>query len=131
MQAQSRAAAHARTEQPTKLSQPSAVESSITAPQVEPSAPQAEKKRSKRKHRAEDDIDRLFDEKLGKKVKKAALDKEATDGDAQEKKEDDVPSRKHKKDKSGEQQPDGLKDVLGAIKAAPKGEDGHRVKKKK
>lgn len=131
MQAQSRAAANARTEQPTRLSQAATVEASPSEPQVEPSTPPADMKRSKRKHRTEDDIDRLFDAQLGKKVKKAALDKEATDGGAQKKEEDDKSSRKHKKDKAGDQQPDGLRDVLGAIKAAPKGEDGHRVKKKK
>lgn len=82
--------------------------------------------KTKRKARPDNEIDQLFEEKLGKKVKRAELKTEApmkapeAEGDRQE---------KTKRRKIGGTDK-GLEDVLGAIKAAPKDEKRHHKKKK-
>lgn len=84
-------------------------------------------KYKKRKVRAEDEIDRLF-EKLGKKVKKAGL---AADTAADTTVQDGINQlrKKHRKLTLAETDK-GLEDVLGAIKVAPKVNSGHGHKKK-
>lgn len=87
-------------------------------------APPTDKK--KRKTRPEDEIDQLFEQKLGKKVKKAELKtEEPSQLEAVEVKKE---RKRHKKD--GEAKDRELEDVLGAIKAAPKDEKRHHKKKK-
>ncbi|GBE79200.1 Nucleolar protein [Sparassis crispa] len=79
----------------------------------------------KRKARPEDEIDALFDAALGKKVKKGRLGPtgsvpaQGQGGEVEQKRE----GQKEQVDKV-------LKDVLGAIKAAPKEEKGHSRKKR-
>lgn len=102
----------------------------VSDPQAEQPVPVTEKKRSKRKHRGEDEIDQLFEENLGKRVKKAALEKKTLDDSAEGRKEDSTFSGQGKNHKADGQR-DGLQDILGAIKAAPKRDEGHRSKKKK
>lgn len=102
----------------------------VSDPQAEQPAPVTEKKRSKRKRRGEDEIDQLFEENLGKKVKKAALEKKTPDDSAEGGKEDSTSSGTGKDHKTDGQR-GGLQDILGAIKAAPKRDEGHRSKKKK
>ncbi|KAK7696593.1 hypothetical protein QCA50_001251 [Cerrena zonata] len=85
--------------------------------------PTSKSEKRKRKHRPEDEIDELFDNTLGKKIKRAGLSGEVvtkTKSTSSDKmKVEDV------KDKS-------LKDILGAIQAAPKNDEkGHGKKKKR
>jgi nucleolar protein 9 len=75
------------------------------------------KKANKRKrYSREDEIDALFDSKIGKKVRRAALNSEGSN------------------EQGGAVHPEGvdvtLQSVLGAIKGAPD-HDGHRKKKRK
>ncbi|KAI0347012.1 ARM repeat-containing protein [Trametopsis cervina] len=85
------------------------------------------KHKKKRKARPDDEIEQLFESKLGKKPKKAALatltldPPPGTNSDAGDTKRRNV---------SADGGPDGLRDIMGAIKAAPKGDDGRRTKKK-
>lgn len=78
---------------------------------METASPQPKKKRK----RQEDEIDALFNASLGKKVKKAALTGEGALVPGTDNKTDGKPGVGGVVDK-------GLQDVLGAIKAAPKGE---------
>lgn len=86
------------------------------------------KQSKKRKVRADNEIDQLFEEKLGKKVKKAGLGGDATSQPAAPK----VDGTKDKKRRKGEDEgkDKDLKDILGAIKAAPKDDKSHKRKKK-
>ncbi|TFY50803.1 hypothetical protein EVG20_g11321 [Dentipellis fragilis] len=82
-----------------------------------------------------DEIDDLFEQTLGKKVKRAALASSAAASEpaAADKEEAAKPSKEEKKKRKGEKgkvRDDGLGDVLGAIKAAPKGEEPKRKKHK-
>ncbi|GJE84753.1 nucleolar protein 9 [Phanerochaete sordida] len=95
--------------------------------------PEAARPSKKRKGRPEDEIDALFEQKLGKKVKKAGLAPDAPPAPAAAAPQDgtkDGKERKRKKGDEGEKDKD-LTDILGAIKAAPKGEDKSRKHKKK
>lgn len=93
-----------------------------TAPQSAPpdtlsieveGAPKASKR--KRKAKAEDDIDELFDSAFGgKKVRRAITTKEEQPEQTDAKKE--------------KAKADGLQDVLGAIRKAPKEDKGRRKK---
>ena len=112
--------------QPKKPTEPSSKPS--TTPSVKVEAKETEQASSKtekrkRKHRPEDEIDELFDNTLGKKIKRAGLaDEEPVKAKSTEK----------KKTKAEDIQDKGLKDVLGAIQSAPKGDDrGHSKKKKR
>jgi nucleolar protein 9 len=82
--------------------------------QVSSGAVETEQKSTKRKRkgRAEDDIDELFDSALGNKKVRRALDHEDVD----------EPSKVPSEDIGDE----GLRDVLGAIRRAPKEEEGRR-----
>ncbi|KJA16110.1 hypothetical protein HYPSUDRAFT_47764 [Hypholoma sublateritium FD-334 SS-4] len=93
-------------EEKRKASAAAAAPSPVSAPQTEPAAPQSESR--KRKSRPENEIDALFNEKLGKRIKKAALtDTKSVTAVAE------TPSVKKKKpDKD-------LDQVLGAIRLAP------------
>ncbi|KAF9468782.1 armadillo-type protein [Collybia nuda] len=80
--------------------------------------PPSQPSKRKRKVQPEDEIDAVFNATLGKRIKKAALD--STEAIILEER---LPEAKrdiksNKKDESG-----GLQDVLGAIRAAPKGEE--------
>lgn len=112
--------------QPKKPAEPSS-KPSITEPtkvevkETEQTSSKSEKR--KRKHRPEDEIDELFDNTLGKKIKRAGL---ADEEQAKTK------STEKNKTKAEGVQDKGLKDVLGAIQSAPKGDDrGHGKKKKR
>jgi len=94
-----------------------------------------EKKHKKRKAPA-DEIDALFDEKLGKKVKRAAL--EGTGSHKTDVKgpksvpEDDgekTKKKKAKKDKSASHKDSDLEQVLNAIGSVPRTEGKNRKKK--
>ncbi|KAI0092558.1 armadillo-type protein [Irpex rosettiformis] len=129
-QTKSRAAVSAQIEQRAHPIQPPPAKSPPSLVASNPSTSLEAKKRSKRKHRAEDEIDKLFKEKLGKKVKKAALEQVTFSDDAEEDKGDNTSTKKRKKGEADGQRDD-LQEVLGAVKAAPKGEGNHRAKKKK
>lgn len=88
---------------------------------------QADNKR-KRKDRPVDEIDQLFEAKLGKKVKKAELSNAPAKVDQDSEEHAKKEKKKHRKDK-GEAADKGLDAVLGAIKAAPKEEKRHHKKK--
>lgn len=110
---------------PTK----SAAQSAKATPELSRSQ-EAEKQSKKRKSRTEDEIDQLFEEKLGKKVKKAGLAPEVAPAPQA------VAGRKEGKDKKRKKGEDDvkdkdLKDILGAIKAASKGDDKSHQRKKK
>jgi len=85
----------------------------------------------KRKRKAEpaDEIDALFNARLGKKIKKGGLGpedriKELKEG--KEKEDDKAMKKGHVRDEVVDKE---LKDVLGAIKAAPKDDGAHRKKR--
>jgi nucleolar protein 9 len=78
---------------------------------VKPTSSEATDDRKKRKKRPEDDIDALFDERLGKKVKKHAV--------AVAPSLSGVTSGKLERDATRNEDKD-LEQVLGAIKSAPK-----------
>jgi nucleolar protein 9 len=89
---------------------------------TEPAAP-SDKKR-KRKARPDDEIDVLFNAKLGKKTKKAALSETTSTVDGPSKVMivvEDIDARKEDKE---------LQQVLGAIRLAPK-DHGYSKKKQK
>ncbi|EAU82466.1 hypothetical protein CC1G_08217 [Coprinopsis cinerea okayama7 len=94
-------------------------ESDATAP-----AKPAKRKRAK----ADNEIEELFDATLGRKIKKAALGDGI--GATSENKETPKPEKAKKKDKSSGEDPS-LAAVFGAIKAAPKHDDSNPKKKKK
>ncbi len=75
-----------------------------------------------------DEIDQLFEAKLGKKVKKAELSNAPAKVDQDSEEHAKNEKKKHRKDK-GEAADKGLDAVLGAIKAAPKEEKRHHKKK--
>ncbi|KAF9563347.1 ARM repeat-containing protein [Agrocybe pediades] len=79
-------------------------------------APQPQPENRKRKHRPDNEIDALFEEKLGKKIKKAAL----ADGPGAAPTELS-PSKPSKRVKGGEdkKQDKELQQILGAIRSAP------------
>lgn len=85
--------------------------------------PAPSEKKRKRKARPEDEIDALFDAKLGKKIKKAALSETTStlDGASEVIVVKDVTARKEDKE---------LEQVLGAIRLAPK-DHGYSKKKQK
>lgn len=91
---------------------------------VQESAKDGGKKRSK----PSDEIEELFEKTLGKKIKKAALGTEVEKPKGLEEEAGEKGKKRKKKDskdRGGE-----LDSVLGAIKSAPKHEDGGRPKKK-
>jgi nucleolar protein 9 len=106
-----------------------------TAPPVGPVSPTAhlsskeERKRSKKRSKPADEIDDLFDQALGKKVKKAAL--EGVDDRPKQSAGKVEEEAKEKKGKKVGKDASGLDAVLGALKAAPKHEDGRPKKKHK
>lgn len=83
----------------------------------------------KRKARSEDEIDQLFQEKLGKKIKKAGL-ATATPANTLLTRKDEVKSKKQRS-KDGDGKDNHLEAIFGAIKAAPKDDGSRRGKKKK
>ena len=96
-----------------------------SAPMVDTSTaePAPSNKNRKRKARPEDEIDALFNAKLGKRTKKAALSEitSTLDGPSKAAEIKDVAVRKEDK---------GLEQVLGAIRLAPK-DHGYSKKKQK
>ena len=96
-----------------------------SAPMIETTTtkPALSDKRRKRKARSEDEIDALFDAKLGKRTKKAALSETtvALEGASEVTVVKDVTARKGDKE---------LEQVLGAIRLAPK-DHGYSKKKQK
>lgn len=102
----------------------SAATSSVKAEAKDPDTSASKSEKRKRKHRPEDEIDELFDNTLGKKIKRAGLSGEDVI------KSKSTPSDK-KKSKMEDVQDKGLKDVLGAIQAAPKNDERSHGKKKK
>ncbi|KAI8985005.1 ARM repeat-containing protein [Trametes punicea] len=116
-----------------------------------PSKPVTRKGKTKRKsaHQPQDEIDALFDATLGKKVKKAELVSAAKElAESKEKSGDKVKGSKERSEKEegekgkakskkrevpeeGESAVDkDLKDVLGAIRAAPKEDKGPKKRKR-
>jgi len=96
----------------------------VSAPMVEMSTePAPSDKKRKRKARPEDEIDALFNAKLGKRTKKAALSEitSTLDGPSEVIVDKDVAARKEDKE---------LEQVLGAIRLAPK-DHGYSKKKQK
>ncbi|KAI0698876.1 armadillo-type protein [Cytidiella melzeri] len=87
------------------------------------------KKQGNRKSVPDDEIDQLFEAKLGKMVKKAALKEILGDAAAESVRESAPPKKRRKGDV--DEQHVGLRDIMGAIRAAPKGDDNHRTKKTK
>ena len=89
----------------------------------------------KRKAQPQDEIDAVFDATLGKKVKKAELATGVDTANAHSKPKEKQRGEKEKKSKRKRHQEDegaydGLADVLGAIRSAPK-EDNVSKKRKK
>ncbi|CAL1702092.1 unnamed protein product [Somion occarium] len=111
----------------TEQSKPQAPASRVASAPVpptnvaeEPSTHKSQKRR--RKDRTEDEIDELFDTTLGKKIKRAGL----TDVEPAQ-----VKTKSSEKKKIVEEVRDkGLKDILGAIRAAPKDDRIHSKKKR-
>jgi len=92
-----------------------------SAPMMETPAEQApSNEKRKRKSRPEDEIDALFNAKLGKRIKKAALSETTSTPDSPSKVLD-VATKEEDKE---------LEQVLGAIRLAPK-DDGQSKKKQK
>ena len=126
----SKTASSTHLESSDKVQHPAPIEAAIgvTSEVKEPNSQAHEvdgKKGKKRKGRSEDEIDQLFDEKLGKKTKRAVLEADAgkdanmKSGVDRPKKTRDVPAKDRE-----------LADILGAIRAAPQRDGGHRSKKK-
>ncbi|OBZ71991.1 Nucleolar protein 9 [Grifola frondosa] len=117
MQAAAKSAANVFSAPAQQSQTPSVPATSANAPVPAPDTVEKPSKK-KRKTRPEDEIDALFDATVGKKVKKgelgeaAMLTKQATTG------KEDIAADKN------------LKDVLGAIRSAPKDDKGHRKKKR-
>ncbi|KAA1466051.1 ARM repeat-containing protein [Dentipellis sp. KUC8613] len=128
---------HAKAPAPApapKSAAPKAQAQTKPAEEVVPTEKEKEKK-EKAKRKRGDEIDDLFDQTLGKKVKRAALASTAAASEPAPADEEEVakPSKEEKKKRKGEKgkvRDDGLGDVLGAIKAAPKGEEPKRKKHK-
>lgn len=109
-----------------------AVPSTAASPAVTSTTPgepvdRRDKKR-RRKEAPEDEIDVLFGERLGKKVKKGEL-KPKDEKSVKSEKGDEVHDERGKAAKVDTADKD-LKDVLGAIRAAPKDDGAHRKKKR-
>ncbi|RXW16432.1 hypothetical protein EST38_g9415 [Candolleomyces aberdarensis] len=106
-----------------------------TAPPVEPVSQtthsKKEQKQSRKRSKPSDEIDELFDQALGKKVKKAALEGLDDRPKKSARKEEGDKEEKGAKGKKGGKDVSGLDAVLGAIKAAPKHEEGRPKKKHK
>ncbi|OCH95874.1 ARM repeat-containing protein [Obba rivulosa] len=83
-----------------------------------------EQRKKKRKAHPTGEIDELFESTLGKRVKKGALGIEDQSGVAEKAKVQNPAVEKFAADKS-------LKDVMGAIRSAPKEDKGHQKKRKK
>ncbi|KAI0334862.1 ARM repeat-containing protein [Cubamyces sp. BRFM 1775] len=110
---------------------------------AEASSAKVKKAQGKQKARSQDEIDALFDATLGKKVKKAELASSAKEqaGIATQSYHT-VSERSHEKEKRGKskkrkEREDGgdavdrdLRDVLGAIRAAPKEDKGPKKRKR-
>ncbi|KAI0356684.1 ARM repeat-containing protein [Trametes cingulata] len=118
--------------------------SAATAPADASNVSPKKAEKAKRKGQPQDEIDALFDATLGKKVKKAELasakaaseetspQKDKKERNEQEKGEKGKgKSKKRKEREEGEGAVDkDLKDVLGAIRAAPKDDKGPKKKKR-
>lgn len=97
---------------------------------------------AKSKKRKGDEIDQLFEAKLGKKVKKAGLGPDVAPSQPasvpKEEANETVKDGKEAKEKKRRKRDQGdlngkdndLKDILGAIKAAPKDDKSHKRKKR-
>ncbi|KAI0676770.1 ARM repeat-containing protein [Trametes maxima] len=121
---------------------PVAVERKVAATASDaPDASPKKAEKSKRKAHKQDEIDALFDATLGKKVKKAELaaptmDIEREADKTQVEERDDKKSERGKgKSKKRKEREEGgedrdLKDILGAIRAAPKDDKGLKKRKK-
>ena len=117
--------------QAPKAVQPSPADESTPAQRK---VEEEDKKHKKRKAPA-DEIDALFDEKLGKKVKRAALEgtgkkeakepKSVPEDDGEEK----TKKKKSKKDKAASHKDSDLEQVLNAIGSAPRTEGKSKKKK--
>ena len=81
-----------------------------------------------------DEIDALFEFALGKKVKKGSLAQNLGISDAPKDdtamQVDSQKERKHKDKKIDKGKKDDLRDVLGAIRSAPKGEEKSKKKRR-
>ena len=81
-----------------------------------------------------DEIDALFESALGKKVKKGSLAQNLGISDAPKDdtamQVDSQKERKHKDKKIDKGKKDDLRDVLGAIRSAPKGEEKSKKKRR-
>ncbi|PPR04002.1 hypothetical protein CVT24_010495 [Panaeolus cyanescens] len=110
-----------------QANKPVTVKAADPAPAKAPEQKRAEKETKKRKNRPEDEIDALFNEKLGKKVKRAALEDTTSPqkasaesiAAAEVSKKSKKDRKKAKEDGSGDKE---LEQILGAIRAAPKSE---------
>lgn len=94
---------------------------------------EAEAPAKKSKKRKGDEIDQLFEEKLGKKIKKAGLAADVPPAQpvaAAPKEQPKEERKKKRKEIDGAGKDKDLAAVLGAIKAAPKDEKSHKRKKK-
>ncbi|RDX53030.1 ARM repeat-containing protein [Lentinus brumalis] len=130
MQAATKAPAPA----PTPAPKPPAAEES---PRTHSDATKSDKsaKKGKGKARPQDEIDALFDAKLGKKIKKAELateDKPKEEPVGVKSSKDEKGEKKSKKRKDREEggADRDLADVLGAIRSAPKEDKGPKKRKK-
>ncbi|OSD01821.1 ARM repeat-containing protein [Trametes coccinea BRFM310] len=127
--------------QERKTAAPAAAASDASGSESEAEDVSPKKAKGKRKGgQPQDEIDALFDATLGKKVKKAELASAAKEvaepkGDAVEKvkkvkEKSKGKSKKRKEREEGEDEVDkDLKDVLGAIRAAPKEDKGPKKKR--
>ena len=98
---------------PSTSSQTKSVSISASEKPLEQSPEVMPKLSSKRKRKGGDDIDNLFDSALGKKQKRSAL-----------------PPAREEHTVSTDYDATGLDSILGAIKNAPKGDNGDRKHKK-
>lgn len=88
------------------------------------------KDRGKKRSKPSDEIEELFEKTLGKRVKKAALGTEVEKPQVAEKAAVEKEEKKKRKKDAKSDKDRELDSVLGAIKSAPKHEDGGRPKKK-
>ena len=111
----------------TKTATTTAVPSAASTAGAEPHP----ENKKKRKERPGDEIDQLFEDKLGKKVKKGELKMETPVKAPEVEEKHEKKERREKKKRRGEgDDAKVLQDVLGAIKAAPKDDKRHHKKKK-
>jgi len=103
--------AHDQQQQTSAAAAATAVSSLTPTPAESNEPPQSEKR--KRKHRPDNEIDALFEEKLGKRIKKAALADEPSILES--------PASKRERG-SGKPQDKELQQILGAIRSAPSGD---------